>query len=208
MDCNSSDADGLSKLHVDLCEWAIEELHDLEGSTSEETASYDKAIEIILTKSGRAVPQELYGWLKGLLPRELRPGLLAEATRLKWPCLPVDLLADEQAVASEEVLMRDHKDWDALRICLRRLWDRKQSKGVVPLESSGNQVIAHIGLQPFNEALSMAAERLHQSVGEIVSAWDSHNRRTLQCKNTVTSRARVWKPGILKLRKQTELQSL
>ena len=202
MDCNSSDADELSKLHVDLCEWAIEELHDLEGSTSEETASYDLAIEIILTKSGRAVPQELYGWLKGFLPSELRPGLLAEATRLNWPYLPVDLLADEQAVASEEVLMRNHKDWDALGICLRQLWDEKQSQGVAPLESSGNQVIAHIGL------LSMAAERLHQSVGEIVSAWDSHKRRTQPCKNTVTSRARVWKPGILKLRKQTELQSL
>ena len=180
----------------------------MEGSTPEETASYDKAIEIILTKSGRAVPQELYGWLRGLLPRELRPGLLGEATRLKWPHIPVDLPEDEQAMESTEALMRNHEDWGELQVCLRQLWDEKQSQGIVPLESSGNQVIAHIGLQPFNEAMCMAAERLHQSVGEIVSAWDNHKRRKLTCKRTSASRAHVWKPGVLKLRKQTEPQNL
>ena len=110
MDCNSSVSDKLWKQHVDLCEWAIEELYDLEGSTPEETANYDKAADIILTKSGRAVPQELYGWLRGLLPQELRPGLLGEATRLKWPHIPVDLPECEQAVKSTEALMRDHED--------------------------------------------------------------------------------------------------
>ena len=208
MDCNCSLSDKLWKQHVDPCEWAIEERYDLEGSTPEETANYEKAADIILTKSGRAVPQELYGWLRGLLPQELRPGLLGEATRLKWPHIPVDLPECEQAVESTEALMRDHEDWGELQICLRKLSDEKQSQGIVPMESSGNQVIAHIGLQPFNEAMRIAAERLHQSVGQIVNAWDDHKRRKLTCKRTSASQAQVWKPGVLKLRKQTEPQNL
>ena len=208
MDLQNSVSDDLWKRHLELCEWAIQELQETEGNTPSETASYDETIEILMTASGYVVPQELYGWLQRLLPEELETCLLAEARRLKWPDIPVNPPVDEQEVGSKEALMRDHKDWDALRICLHRMWDEKQNKGIVPLESSGNLVIAHIGLRPFSEAMSMAAERLHQTVDEIVSAWDKQKSKALPCKITATARSRVWKPGVLKLRKQTELQNL
>ena len=82
MDCKNSVSDDLWKQHLELCEWAIQELQEAEGNTPSETASYDETIEILMTTSGYVIPQELYGWLRRLLPKELEPCLLAEARRL------------------------------------------------------------------------------------------------------------------------------
>ena len=208
MDFPNSVDDDLWKQHLELCEWAIQVLQETEGETPSETAGYDETIEILMTASGHVALQDLYGWLQRLLPTELEQCLLEEARRLKWPYIPEVLYADEPKLESQEELMRDHRNWDTLRACLHQLWDERQSQGIVPQESSGNLVIAHIGLRPFREAMSVAAERLQLTADEILAACGRQQRKALPCQTTAPAQSRVWKAGVLKLRKQTELKSL
>ena len=90
---------------------------------------------------------------------------------------------------------------------LQSMWTEKQQAGLIPAESSGNLVIAHIGLQPYNEALVMAAERLQDTVPNLLARWKlqvgSH-----EDKRPRTDKEGVWRSGTLQLRKQNEPQNL
>ena len=148
----------------------------MEGDTPAETAEFDRVADVILTRSGPATPQELYGWLRGLLPEQLRRGLLHEARRLQWPYIPEDLPESVLTPRARQSLMRDHAGGADFQETLRTMWTERQQAGIIPAESSGNQVITHIGLQPYNEALVMAAARLHDAVPNLINRWESQDR--------------------------------
>ena len=78
MEPNADVSNELYRKHIDLCDWAVVELCELEGDDEAATQRLND-------------PRELYGWIRSQLPSSFRWGLLREAQRLGGPYILAEL---------------------------------------------------------------------------------------------------------------------
>ena len=190
MEANRTVSDALYRRHTDLCmTWRATLLKRLQISTELRISSSRKEDSQL-----RLAEKTCAGWI------ETRPPVGGE--EIGMAVHPQELPEHEPLPTPPQSLMRDHQEWPRFQEYLQDLWKDRQQKALLPRESTGSQVIAHLALQPYNEAMLMAADRLDMTFAELTKGWEnnveSHKRKTIG-----NGRGKLCKKGVLRLRQQT-----